>query len=57
MIYLTWKAGVLTNDQIGQLFGLSCSAVSHAAKSLKARMSENRELSAKFNDHYSQFKL
>jgi putative transposase len=57
MIYLIWKAGVLTNDQIGQLFGLSYSAVSHAVKSLKARMLENQELTAKFNDLYSQFKL
>jgi chromosomal replication initiation ATPase DnaA len=57
MIYLMWKAGVLTNDQIGQLFGLSYSAVSHAVKSLKARMLENQELTAKFNDLYSQFKL
>jgi REP element-mobilizing transposase RayT len=57
MIYLIWKAGVLTNDQIGQLFGLSYSAVSHAVKSLKAKMSKNQELTAKFNDLYSQFKL
>jgi hypothetical protein len=42
---------------IGQLFGLSHSAVSHAVKSLKARMLENQELTAKFNDLYSQFKL
>jgi REP element-mobilizing transposase RayT len=57
MIYLIWKAGVLTNDQTGQLFGLSYSAVTHAVKSLKARMLENQELKAKFNDLYSQFKL
>jgi len=57
MIYLIWKAGVLTNDQIGQLFGLSYSAVSHAVRSFKAKMLENQELTAKFNDLYSQFKL
>jgi REP element-mobilizing transposase RayT len=57
MIYLIWKTGALTNDQIGQLFGLSYSAVSHAVKSLKARMSENKELRAKFKRLYSQFKL
>jgi hypothetical protein len=42
---------------IGKLFGLSYSAVSPAVKSLKARMLENQELTAKFNDFYSQFKL
>jgi REP element-mobilizing transposase RayT len=57
MIYLIWKTGVLTNDQIGQSFGLSYSAVSHAVKSLKARMSENRELTEKIHSLYSQFKL
>ncbi len=57
MIYLIWKTGVLTNDQIGQLFGLSYSAVSHAVKSLIAKMSEDKELTAKFKSLYSQFKL
>ncbi|MGD9349971.1 MAG: transposase [Desulfobacterales bacterium] len=57
MIYLIWKTGILTNDQIGQLFGLSYSAVSHAVKSLKARMSENQELTARLDSLYSQFKL
>jgi hypothetical protein len=57
MIYSIWKAGVLTNDQIGQLFGVSFSAVSHAVKSLKARMKEDPKLQAKFEQLYSQFKL
>jgi REP element-mobilizing transposase RayT len=57
MIYLIWKTGGLTNDQIGQLFGLSYSAVSHAVKSLKSKMLDNQELTAKFNNLYSQFKL
>jgi REP element-mobilizing transposase RayT len=57
MIYLIWKTGVLTNEQIGQHFGLSYSAVSHAVKSLKARMLENQKLTARFNNLYSQFKL
>mgnify|MGYP001827060370 FL=1 len=57
MIYLIWKAGVLTNDQIGELFGVSFSAVSHAVKSLKARMREDPKLQAKFEQFNSQFKL
>jgi REP element-mobilizing transposase RayT len=57
MIYLIWKAGVLTNDQIGQLFGLSHSAVSHAVKSFKARLSKDERLATKFDELYSQFKL
>ncbi|MGD9180025.1 MAG: transposase [Desulfobacterales bacterium] len=57
MIFLIWNAGVLTNDQIGRLFGVSFSAVSHAVKSLKARMQEDPKLQAKFEQLYSQFKL
>ena len=57
LIYLIWKAGVLSNDQIGELFGLSYSAVSHAVKSFKARMSLNKELTTNFDHLYSQFKL
>ena len=57
MIFLIWNAGVLTNDQIGQLFGVSFSAVSHAVKSLKTRMQEDPKLQAKFEKLYSQFKL
>jgi REP element-mobilizing transposase RayT len=57
MIHLIWKTGMLTNDQIGQLFGIGYSAVSHAVKSFKARMSENKELTAKFDDLNSRFKL
>jgi REP element-mobilizing transposase RayT len=57
MIYLIWKAGVLTNDQIGQLFGVSFSAVSHAVKSLKTRMQKDPKLQSKFGQLYSQFKL
>jgi hypothetical protein len=52
-----WKTGMLTNDRNGQLFGLSYSAVSHAVKSLKFKIQENPKLHAKFNQHYSQFKL
>jgi hypothetical protein len=57
MVYLIWKAAVLTNDQIGQLFGLSHSAVSHAVKSFKARLSKKQGLAAKFDEICSQFKL
>ena len=57
MIYLIWRTGVLTNHQIGQLFGLSYSAISHAVKFFKARMLKDQELTAKFSTLYSQFKL
>lgn len=57
LIYLLWKTGKLSNNEIGQLFGLSYSAISHAVRSLKTRMREDRKLVLKFNRLYSQFKL
>ena len=57
IIYFLWKTGALTNDQIGQLFGISYSAVSHAVKSLKTRMKNNRELRTKLEQLNSLFKL
>jgi len=57
LIYLLWKACGLTNEQIGQLYGLSYSAVSHVVRSAKVRMRDNQKLEAKFNQLYSQFKL
>jgi hypothetical protein len=55
--YLMWRSGRLTNEQIGQLIGLSYSAVSHAVKRLKARMRDNPELMRKFERLNSQFEL
>ena len=55
MIYLLWKTGGYNNDQIGRLFGVSYSAVSHAVRSLKAKLQDNHELLTTFNKINSQF--
>ena len=57
LVYFLWSSGRLTNEQIGQLFGLSYSAVSHVVKTLKARMQNNQELAKKLEQLNSQFKL
>ena len=57
LLYMIWKSGQLSNEQIGRLFGLSYSAVSHAVKSLKTRMMENPKLQEKYTQLNSQFKL
>ena len=41
LVYVMWRSGHLTNGQIGELFGLTYSAVSHAVKTLKTRMNNN----------------
>ncbi len=57
LVYFMWRSGRLTNKQIGQLFGMSYSAVSHAVKTLTARLRDNPELMRKFDKLNSQFKL
>jgi hypothetical protein len=57
MIYLLWKTGGYNNDQIGRLFGVNYSAVSHAVRSLKSKLRDNHELLTTFNKINSQFKL
>jgi len=57
LVYLLWKAGNLGNNEIGRLFGISYSAVSHAVRSFKAKMCDDQKLAAKLKQLYSQFKL
>ncbi len=57
LIYGIWRTGQLKNEQIGQLFGLSYSAVSHAVRSAKSRLSTHRQLRTKFDQLNSLFKL
>ena len=57
LIYLLWKAGKLSNNEIGRLFGVSYSAISHVVRSLRVRMRDDRKLVSKFNYLYSHFTL
>jgi REP element-mobilizing transposase RayT len=57
LVYLLWTAGGLSNAQIGHLFGISYSAVSHAVRSIKGKMQRDGKVAAKFKQINSQFKL
>jgi REP element-mobilizing transposase RayT len=57
LLYGIWKTGQLNNEQIGNLFGLSYSGVSHAVKSAKLKLSNSRQLQIKLDQFYSLFKL
>jgi REP element-mobilizing transposase RayT/DNA-binding CsgD family transcriptional regulator len=57
IVYFMWRFGQLTNKQIGQLLGISYSAVSHVVKTLKVRMHDNPKLMRKLKQLNSQFKL
>ena len=51
------STGQLRNEQIGKLFGLSYSGVSHAVKSAKSKLAKDRQLQAELDQLYSLFKL
>jgi chromosomal replication initiation ATPase DnaA len=57
LLYYLWRAGQLTNVQIGEQFGLSYSAVSYTVRSIKTKLQNDRILRASLNRLNSQFKL
>ena len=57
LIYIIWKTGILTNEKIGQLFGLTYSSVSHSVRSFKSKLKKDAKLKKKFYKLNSQFKM
>jgi REP element-mobilizing transposase RayT len=57
IIYFIWKTGMLTNEKIGALFGLTYSAVSHSVRSVKSRLQKDQALKEKLHQLNSQFKI
>lgn len=46
-VYLIWKTYVLSGKETGQLFGITCSAVSHILSSMRTRMQKEPVLRVK----------
>jgi len=42
LINWVWKAGVFTNKQIGNLFGLTYSAVSHSVQEMAKKLRSDK---------------
>jgi putative transposase len=57
LVLSIWKTGVMTNNEIGNLFGMTYSAVSHIVKSVRLRMKGDPNLKKRFNQIYSLFKM
>jgi chromosomal replication initiation ATPase DnaA len=55
MLYFIWQAGQLSNKQIGNLFGISYSAVSHTVRSVKTKIKKDQKLEAEFSQLNSLF--
>jgi REP element-mobilizing transposase RayT len=57
LIYLLWQTGQLTNQQIGEKFGLSYSAVSRRVRIFKGLLKNNRKLADTLNQIKSLIKI
>jgi len=57
LVLSVWKTGVLTNDKIGRLFGMTYSSVSHIVRSIRLRMEQDNSLKERFDHIYSLFKM
>jgi DNA-binding CsgD family transcriptional regulator len=55
--YHLWDRGLLQNEEIGRVFGISYSAVSHIVKDVKERMKKAPQLGSKVQSINSQFKI
>ena len=57
LIYLLWQLGQLTNQQIGDKFGLTYSAVSQRVSLFKPLLIKNKALRKNFYQIKSQIKI
>ena len=57
LIYIAWQLGVATNQQIGERFGLTYSAVSQREKVAKEKLIKDRELNRKYQQIKSLIKI
>lgn len=57
LIYALWKTGILTNEKIGELFGVTSSSVSHSVRALSSKLKKDRQSRDKLDQVYSLFKI
>ena len=57
LLYWLWQSGCLSNDKIGDFFGLTYSAVSRYAQKISNRMAEDREIKSRYEKLKSQIKV
>ena len=57
VLYALWEIGAFRNQEIGQVFGVSYSAVSHIVRDMKERIKEDPKVVRKVKRVNSQFKM
>ncbi len=48
VVYFLWNKGLMTNEKLVQLFGMSFSAISHCVKSFKDKMNKDKKVKNQF---------
>jgi DNA-directed RNA polymerase specialized sigma24 family protein len=57
VLYLLWERGAFTNEEIGTIFGVSYSAVSHIVRRVKSQLREDKNYQKKQGLINSQIKM
>jgi hypothetical protein len=57
LMYWVWQSGLLTNAQVGNLYGLTYSAVSHNVTEIQKKLRTDKGLRTLIRQLNSQFKL
>jgi REP element-mobilizing transposase RayT len=57
LVFCIWKTGFLTNEKIGELFGVSYSSISHIVRSVQERLGKDKAFKKKYLKLYSLFKI
>jgi len=57
LVYFFWERGAYTNQEIGNIFGITYSAVSHTVNHLKRTLKSNNDLEKSYQLLNSQFKM
>ena len=55
LVFSVWKTGSLTNDEIGNLFGMTYSSVSHIVKTVRVKIEKDQDLKERYSKIYSLF--
>ena len=57
LLYFLWQRGGSTNGEIGDLFGVTYTAVSHSVKKVKDQLKTDRIFKQKYEKYNSQIKM
>jgi hypothetical protein len=55
IIYFLWNKRLMTNEQLGRIFNISHSAISHTVRIFKEKMMNDKKVKNQFDKFNSQF--